>query len=75
MKACSYGLLWDEIKYKILYKNDACNCFLKFKPDEKTREFGPKEMKSYKLLKRQFSNFKEGFSSYQEYKTKSNIHK
>lgn len=51
------------------------HCLLKFKPDEKTREFGPKEMKSYKLLKRQFSNFKEGFSSYQEYKTKTNIHK
>lgn len=48
-------------------------CPLKFKFDEEGTSFGPKEMMSYKLLKRQYSNFKEGFSSYQDY-IKSNIH-
>lgn len=51
------------------------DCPLKFRFDEEATSFGPKEMKSYKLLKRQYSNFKEGFSSYQDYMTKSNIHK
>lgn len=51
------------------------NCPLKFKFNEEVTSFGPKEMKSYKLLKRQYSNFKKSFSCYQDYMAKSNIHK
>ncbi|XP_024965387.1 uncharacterized protein LOC112505697 isoform X1 [Cynara cardunculus var. scolymus] len=51
------------------------DCPLKFKFDKQATSFGPKEMKAYKLLKRQYSNFKGGFSSYQDYMTKSNLHK
>ncbi|KAL4576825.1 hypothetical protein LXL04_012925 [Taraxacum kok-saghyz] len=49
------------------------HCPLKFKFDEGDMSFGPKEMKSYKLLKMQYSNFKKEFRSYQDYLTKSNI--
>ena len=48
------------------------HCGLKFKADVKDREIGPNELKALNLLKRQFSNFKQGFSTYQDFKAKSN---
>ncbi|XP_071723970.1 uncharacterized protein [Rutidosis leptorrhynchoides] len=51
------------------------DCPLKFKFDEPQKSFGPKELKAFKLLKRQFSNFKDGFSTYQDYMAKSNTRK
>jgi hypothetical protein len=51
------------------------HCGLKFKSDVKNREIRPNELKALNLLKRQFSNFKQGFSTYQDFKAKSNIHK
>lgn len=49
---------------------DSC-CPLKVKFNEKTTSnFAPTEMKAYKLLKTQCSNFEKGFSIYQDYLSK-----
>lgn len=48
--------------------DDLCPVELKF--DAQAINFGEVELKTYKLLKRQFSNWQKGFSSYQDFCTK-----
>ncbi|KAI3801885.1 hypothetical protein L1987_30002 [Smallanthus sonchifolius] len=50
-------------------------CPLKLKFKKQDSSFGTEEEMNYKILKRQFSNFKKGFPIYQKYLTESNIHK
>ncbi|KAL8237025.1 hypothetical protein R6Q59_018106 [Mikania micrantha] len=51
------------------------HCTVKFKFNEQNMNFGTKEMEMYRLFKRQYSNFKQGFQSYQDYISKFDIHK
>ncbi|KAM7493597.1 hypothetical protein LguiB_028206 [Lonicera macranthoides] len=48
-----------------------CPSELKF--DDRPLVFGPKELKIYKLLKRQQSNFEKGFGLYQDYLNRPNV--
>ncbi|XP_010261424.1 PREDICTED: uncharacterized protein LOC104600263 [Nelumbo nucifera] len=53
--------------------DELCPVNLQF--DSSSLSFGPKELKGYKLLKRQFAKWQEGFKPYQDFCTLSKIRK